>query len=150
VLQEEVRSIVRKRTQFEYAVRRRAPSLVDFLRYAQYEMNLDSLRKKRRSRLAFRRTQSTLMTDFVIARRIQDIFERAVRRFRGELSLWLQFLEWNARTQNIKGFQRTLAQYVVVDALLIARPTVVYFCCDVQSSAIASHAAITLDQRRKL
>jgi hypothetical protein len=49
-VQEEVRSIVRKRTQFEYAVRRRAPSLADFLRYAQYEMNLDALRRKRRGR----------------------------------------------------------------------------------------------------
>ena len=48
--QEEVRSIVRKRTQFEYAVRRRAPALADFLRYAQYEMNLDALRRKRRER----------------------------------------------------------------------------------------------------
>ena len=56
-IQDEVRSIVRKRTQFEYAVRRRAPVLVDFLRYAQYEMNLDALRKKRRNRLAFRRVQ---------------------------------------------------------------------------------------------
>ncbi len=41
---------MRKRTQFEYAVRRRAPALADFLRYAQYEMNLDALRRKRRER----------------------------------------------------------------------------------------------------
>ena len=48
---DEVRSIVKKRTQFEYLIRRRAPQLADFLRYAQYELNLDELRRKRRDRI---------------------------------------------------------------------------------------------------
>ena len=48
---EEVRSIIKKRSQFEYLIKRRAPELNDYLRYAQYEMNLNLLRKRRRSKL---------------------------------------------------------------------------------------------------
>lgn len=49
--QEEIKSIVKKRTNFEYALKRRPAQIIDFLKYIEYEMNLDLLKKKRKNRL---------------------------------------------------------------------------------------------------
>ena len=50
--QKEIKHIMKKRTAFETALVRRVAKKGDFLRYAAYEMSLDSLRKKRLERLS--------------------------------------------------------------------------------------------------
>ena len=51
MLQVEIKSIIKKRTNFEYALHRRIKQKIDFLRSIEYEMNLEELRKKRMKRL---------------------------------------------------------------------------------------------------
>ena len=43
---------MKKRTAFETSLVRRIPKKADFLRYAEYEMNLEALRRKRVERLS--------------------------------------------------------------------------------------------------
>lgn len=43
---------MQKRTTFETALVRRIPKKSDFLRYANYEMSLEALRRKRAGRLS--------------------------------------------------------------------------------------------------
>jgi U3 small nucleolar RNA-associated protein 6 len=49
-LQDEIREIIKRRTAFETALIRRVARKHDFTRYAQYELNLEELRKKRLGR----------------------------------------------------------------------------------------------------
>lgn len=65
---------------------------MDFVRYAEYEMNLDILRKKRVKRLGIR------SAGFNGQRRIFFILERATRKFHGDINLWVQYIEY-ARKQ---------------------------------------------------
>jgi U3 small nucleolar RNA-associated protein 6 len=65
---------------------------VDFVRYVEYEMNLDTLRKKRVKRLGIRQAGHSGQ------RRIFFILERATRKFHGDLGLWIQYIEY-ARKQ---------------------------------------------------
>ncbi|KAK5707131.1 U3 snoRNP protein, partial [Elasticomyces elasticus] len=44
---EEITAIVKKRSDFEHKLNARGGQPIDFVRYAQYEMNLDLLRRKR-------------------------------------------------------------------------------------------------------
>ncbi|KAJ5582274.1 RNA-processing protein HAT helix [Penicillium sp. DV-2018c] len=67
---DEISSIVKKRSDFEHKLNARGAQPVDFVRYAEYEMNLDALRKKR----------------------------RATRKFRGDINLWVQYIDY-ARKQ---------------------------------------------------
>lgn len=62
------------------------------MRYAEYEMNLDVLRKKRVKRLGIR------SAGFNGQRRIFFVLDRAVRKFHGDISLWVQYIEY-ARKQ---------------------------------------------------
>lgn len=91
----EIRSIVKKRTHFEYALIRRVPILDDFLRYIQYEMNLDTLRRARKTRLNLSLARASV-SDFAIVRHIHFLFTRATRKFTNDLSLWLQYIDWAA------------------------------------------------------
>lgn len=65
---------------------------MDFARYAEYEMNLDLLRRKRTKRLGIKMPAHTGQ------RRIFFILERATRKFHGDISLWIQYIEY-ARQQ---------------------------------------------------
>ncbi|KAL1920616.1 uncharacterized protein VTP21DRAFT_993 [Calcarisporiella thermophila] len=88
----EVKSIVKRRTKFEYALKRRISKKIDYLRYVEYEMNLEALRKKRKSRLDIK--SKTSISDYAGVRRINFIFERALRKFGGDVSLWLQYIDF--------------------------------------------------------
>ncbi|KAI6046054.1 U3 small nucleolar RNA-associated protein 6-domain-containing protein [Pisolithus marmoratus] len=88
----EVKQIMRKRTQFESALVRRVAKKADFLRYAAYEMNLEQLRRKRLDRLDLPKSKTTI-SDYALVRRQFHIFERALRKFKGDVGLWIQYIQ---------------------------------------------------------
>ncbi|KAK9762196.1 U3 snoRNP protein [Basidiobolus ranarum] len=89
---EEIRSIVKKRTNFEYSLKRRSPKKIDYLRYIEYELNLENLRKKRKARLDIKGKPS--VSDYAGPRRINFIFERALVKYKGDVALWLQWVDF--------------------------------------------------------
>lgn len=90
--QAEVKQIVKKRTQFETALVRRIPKKSDFLRYAAYEMNLEQLRRKRVERLKLEKTAPSI-SDYALVRRQFQIFERALKKFKSDVGLWIQYIQ---------------------------------------------------------
>ncbi|OGE53054.1 hypothetical protein PENARI_c008G02532 [Penicillium arizonense] len=89
---DEISSIVKKRSDFEHKINARGAQPADFVRYAEYEMNLDVLRKKRVKRLGIR------SAGFNGQRRIFFVLDRATRKFQGDLNLWVQYIDY-ARKQ---------------------------------------------------
>ncbi|KAJ5156003.1 RRNA processing protein Utp6 [Penicillium capsulatum] len=90
--QDEIKSIVKKRSDFEHKLNARGTKPVDFVRYVEYEMNLESLRKKRVKRMGIRSAGHSGQ------RRIFFILDRATRKFHGDTNLWIQYIEY-ARKQ---------------------------------------------------
>ncbi|KAJ2741514.1 U3 snoRNP protein [Coemansia sp. BCRC 34301] len=86
----ELKTIVKKRTKYEYTLRRRRVQGTDFLRYIAYEINVDALRRKRKSKVASDRS----LSDYSIGRRIVSLFERALTRHANDIGLWLQYIEY--------------------------------------------------------
>lgn len=84
---EEIMNISKKRSNFEHQINMR-PQPSDFARYAQYEMNLDALRKKRCKK------HGVKATAFTGQKKIFFILDRAVKRFQGDMGLWMQYLEY--------------------------------------------------------
>lgn len=102
---EEIMSIAKKRNEFEHIINMPCKAS-DYARYAQYEMNLDSLRKKRC------RKSGVKATAFTGQKKIFFILDRAVKRFQGDMALWMQFLEYckkeGARKKLADAFTRCL------------------------------------------
>lgn len=102
---EEITAIARKRSEFEHIVNMPGQSTPsDFARYAQYEMNLDSLRKKRSKRLGVKATAYTGQ------RKIFFVLERGVRKFQGDMGLWMQYLDFVRKEAANKKLAKALTQ----------------------------------------
>jgi hypothetical protein len=87
----EVVQVVARRRDSEYLLARRAPRKEDFLRYIESEVALDKLRAKRKTRKG---VQASGVGDARGRRRVHRIYERAVRRFKGDLELWHAAIEF--------------------------------------------------------
>ncbi|KKY28170.1 putative rrna processing protein utp6 [Phaeomoniella chlamydospora] len=93
---EEISSITIRRSDFEHKVNARGSTPSDYARYAEFEINVDTLRKKRVKRLGVRSVAHTGQ------RRIFFLFDRATKRFPGDLALWMQYLEYARRQRALK------------------------------------------------
>ncbi|KAL1635432.1 U3 snoRNP protein [Diplodia intermedia] len=94
---DEITAIAKKRSEFEHILNGRGTSSPsDFARYAEYEMNLESLRKKRAKRMGVKAGGHSGQ------RRIMFILDRATRKFHGDVALWFQYLSY-LRSQKSTG-----------------------------------------------
>jgi U3 small nucleolar RNA-associated protein 6 len=85
---EEITAIARKRSDFEHIINARGSKPADYVRYATYETNLDSLRKKRCKR------KGVKSTAYSGQRTIFFILDRATKKFPGDMGLWMQYIQF--------------------------------------------------------
>lgn len=111
---------------YETALVGKATKKSDFLRYAAYEMGLEQLRRKRVERMSAYRphipiprlttptelpTHPATISDFAMVKRLFNIYERALKRFKSDIGLWTQYINTAKRegARNLVG--RVLARY---------------------------------------
>lgn len=119
--QPEIKSIIKKRRDFEYTLKRRKLFRVDYLRCIQYEIRLDLLRRKRKKRLG---TRKLTLSDHAVTRRIHGLYNRALRRFKTDVILWAQYINFCKSS----GAQKQLGR--VYASALQANPTSVSLWID--------------------
>ncbi|KAJ2368682.1 U3 snoRNP protein [Coemansia sp. RSA 2607] len=110
----ELKAIVKKRTKFEYSLRRRHVAASSFLRYIAYEMNVEALRKQRAQRILKHRPRKHTLSDHSITQRIISLYERALVRHGNTAALWEQYIAFVSAQRNgaddDQGYARLLAQ----------------------------------------
>lgn len=92
----EIAEIVKQRRKFEYRLKRPSPLKQDFLSYIDYEKQLDTLRRLRKKALSKKsggRTKKSV-SDYAGVSRIIEIYRIATNRFKGDIELWFQYLEF--------------------------------------------------------
>ncbi|KAK3669402.1 U3 snoRNP protein [Recurvomyces mirabilis] len=99
----EITAITTKRSDFEHILNARGSKPGDYARYAEYEQNLDSLRKKRCKRLGIKgaKTYSGQRTVFFI-------LDRGTKKFPGDLGLWMEYIRFCQREKANKKLARVL------------------------------------------
>lgn len=111
---QEIKCIVKRRTAFEYKLQRRIVQEADFLRYIQYELNLDLLRKRRKQKFGI--TKKVLPGEAVFIKRLHFVFQSALKKFSSDVKLWLQYIDYCKRM----GSNQVLGK--VVGRMLQAHP----------------------------
>lgn len=101
---EEVSAIARKRSDFEHIINARGVTSADFARYAEYEMNLASLTRKRAKRKGIRNPLG-----YTGQRKVFFVLDRGTRRFPGDLRLWMQYVEFARAQKSYKKLEKILA-----------------------------------------
>lgn len=93
---------MKKRSDFEHKINSPGPTSADFARYAEYEMNLDTLRRKRVKRLG------TKSRSYHGQRRIFSILDRATHKLGGDVALWMQYIQYAQKQKAHKKLSQIL------------------------------------------
>ena len=94
----EITSLSRKRSDYEHTLNARGSRALDYANYITYETNLHALILKRSKRLGIKRRLHTHTAAYT--KRIFSLYERATRKFPGDLSLWISYFEFAKKGQN--------------------------------------------------
>ncbi|KAL1748436.1 U3 small nucleolar RNA-associated protein 6-domain-containing protein [Schizophyllum fasciatum] len=117
----EVHKILQQRTEYESMLIRRNARKADFLRYVRYEMGVEALRVKRVKALELEGPHT--VSDHSITQRQYAIFERAVKKWKDDLGLWIEYINLlrrnGARTKVAGVCARALAMHPTSPALYI-------------------------------
>ncbi|KAL1334590.1 hypothetical protein HN51_063539 [Arachis hypogaea] len=102
----EIAEIVKQRRKFEYRLKRPCPLKQDFLAYVDYETQLDALRGLRKKSVARElkkqgnKKLKKSKSDAAGMRRIVEIYELALKRYKGDIDLWFRYLEFCRQRKN--------------------------------------------------
>lgn len=93
---EEITAVAKKRSDFEHKINARGSSSTDYAQYAEFEINVDMLRRKRVKRLGIKNPTHNGQ------RRIFFVFDRGTRKFPGDVQLWMQSIEYARKQKALK------------------------------------------------
>ncbi|XP_062967517.1 U3 small nucleolar RNA-associated protein 6 homolog [Cynocephalus volans] len=117
----EIKAIIKKASDLEYKIQRRALFKEDFINYVQYEINLLELIQRRRTRIGYSFKKDEIENSIV--HRVQGVFRRASAKWKDDVQLWLSYVvfckKWATKTQLSKVFSAMLAIHSNKPALWI-------------------------------
>ncbi|KAM5274383.1 U3 small nucleolar RNA-associated protein 6 homolog [Ctenodactylus gundi] len=117
----EIKAIIKKASDLEYKIQRRALFKEDFINYVQYEINLLELIQRRRTRIKYSFKKDEI--EHSIVQRVQGIFGRASAKWKDDVQLWLSYVvfckKWATKAQLSKVFSAMLAIHSNKPALWI-------------------------------
>lgn len=117
----EIKSIIKKASDLEYRIQRRALCKEDFINYVQYEINLLELIQRRRARIGYSFKKEEIENSIV--HRVQGVFRRASAKWKDDVQLWLSYVvfckKWATKPQLSKVFSAMLAIHSNKPALWI-------------------------------
>ncbi|RPA94732.1 hypothetical protein L873DRAFT_1700554 [Choiromyces venosus 120613-1] len=131
--EKEISDVVKKRNQFELRVNASGCNAQDYIRYLEFEINLDQLRKKRIKRLGVKLNRNASSGQ----RRIFFIMDRATQKFYGDQVLWMQYIEYARKEKAGKILDKALMN------VLRLHPTESQFWIFAASCAIEDNMDIT-------
>ena len=110
----------------EYSLYSYSKSQQDFINVIEYELNLESLRKIRKKRLGLFLVHLLLLgidkslpSDYHILNRITFTFERMVRKYYSDLSVWLRYVEYCETTQNFSRLSQLYPRFASKFAVIV-------------------------------
>lgn len=111
--------IMRRRTDFEHRINSRGSKPRDYLKYVEFELNLEKLRKKKYKRLSSVGLINTKpsISDWAYERRILFIFDRSIKKFPNDFTLWENYLNFAKKQKLFKKI------YKIYTNLLQLHPT---------------------------
>ena len=95
---------MKRRTDYEYVLRRRQLTPADFYGYIQYELNLNKLLVMRCefNKVDKEKGDAYRVVEGACQRHISYIFDRAIRRFPSEIGLWSDYIKFLKEKNLIK------------------------------------------------
>lgn len=88
----EAKSIIKTRTSYEYKVRRRISRKNDYIRFIDYELKLENLKRMRIKKFGI--TDISEGCRYKSMQRIHSIFQKSLKKFKTDIKLWMKYIEY--------------------------------------------------------
>lgn len=110
----EVKKIVKERRNHEYKMQRKDATLLFFMDSIAFEKKLDKLRNKRKKKHTGDKVggQKMLLMDHSIKKRVMYLYDRALRKFKENIALWKEYMEYLILNKSFQKLNRVLAKAV--------------------------------------
>ncbi len=109
----ELKTIMSKRRDFEYRIHRMQSLKSDFIRYIAYEAGLESLRRLRKKRLGLDSAEVGLtLSDYSIVRRVHNLYQKTLKKFKGDVELWIQYFDWSKKMKSTRTLGKNFAKAI--------------------------------------
>lgn len=105
----EIKDVIRKRRNHEYAVSTPRATRDEFLKYAAFERELSLLLQKRADRRKIKKKKVQLMVGKTGAR-VNLVYSRAVKKFKGDEDLWIHYARHCVMSGSTRAASRVLAK----------------------------------------
>lgn len=106
---QEISDVVRRRRDHEYAVASRNATRSEFLKYAAFERELASVLSKRAEKRKLKKQKVQLVIGKSSAR-VNLVYSRAVKKFHGDVDLWLHYARHCVRTGSTNAAGKVFAK----------------------------------------
>ena len=109
----EVKKIVKERRNSEYKMQRKDANLLFFLDSIKFEKKLEKLRQKRVKKQADNADevkQRNNLVEHSVVRRVMYLYDRATRKFRQNIALWKEYLEYLVKQKSYQKLNRVLSK----------------------------------------
>jgi len=116
----EVKSLVDRRRTWEYLLIRKETRKGDWLEYAAFEMNLLKLHSMRKGRAGSAPLSPSSPSQFHIEQHIHFIFTRALRKFKGDVTMWMQYIDFAKKNDSRKKVRAGAKRQQKLDAVLLS------------------------------
>eukprot|EP00347_Sterkiella_histriomuscorum_P012065 403370024 len=113
----EVKKIVKERRNQEYKMQRKDATLLFFLDSLQFEKKLDKLRHKRKRGKVGpegKGNMKIVLMDHSIKKRIMYLYDRAVRKFKENIALQKEYMQYLVESRSFQKLNRVLARSVQI------------------------------------
>jgi U3 small nucleolar RNA-associated protein 6 len=119
---QEINLVMRRRTDFEHRLSSRGSKPRDYLKYVEFETNLEKLRSKRYSRLSSVGLVHTKpsISDWASERRITFIYDRGVQKFPNDFQIWENYISFAKKQKMFKKIYKIYTQLLQLHPTSIA------------------------------
>jgi U3 small nucleolar RNA-associated protein 6 len=104
----EISQIIQKRKELEYKIHRRISLKNDFKRYLKYEIALQQLSSRRKER----QKKNWTLSDYSMVRRIHNLYQKTLKKFRGDVPLWVEYFDWCKTVGSTKVLARSFGKAI--------------------------------------
>jgi U3 small nucleolar RNA-associated protein 6 len=105
----EVKKIVKSRRNFEYKLQRKDANVLFFLESIKFEKQLDKMRAKRKKKQGI---DKFTFNDHAIKRRVMYLYDRATRKFKENIPLWKEYMEYLLASKSYQKLNRVISKAV--------------------------------------
>lgn len=111
--EKEIKKILENRRSLEYKINKNHVTIQDYINYIVHEKKVEKLIKVRKQKYSLdRKDVGITLSDYSIIRRIHTLYQKCLKTFKGELDIWIEYLQWSLEVKSTRTLGKNFAKAI--------------------------------------